>query len=157
MKVRQASVRVGPGSEYGPGVEVRLTGSDVAQAIDAYLVAHGVVVRGPRTVQVNGELCEYGRVYVDPSGFVVHDGKRFSGRGATEPEDISGFVHQMRMEASALDSAVLEASGCVWRYEINQYITECGQSFSWMFPEHPASLIQYCIKCGKPVQWKYEP
>jgi hypothetical protein len=71
-------------SEYGPGVSIELTGDEVATAIDAYLVAHGVYVGGPRTVTVNGELCELGRVYVDPSGAVVFEGKRFSGRGHIE-------------------------------------------------------------------------
>mgnify|MGYP000402619565 CR=1 FL=1 len=60
---------------------LELTGSEVATAIDAYLVAHGVAVSGPRTVTVNGELCESGSVYVDPSGFVIADGKRISGSG----------------------------------------------------------------------------
>lgn len=67
-------------TEFGGGVEIHLSGAEVATAIDAYLVAQGVIVRGPRTIQVNGELCETGRVFVDPSGFVVFDGKRFSGR-----------------------------------------------------------------------------
>ena len=66
-------------TEYGPGVSVELTGSDVARAIDAYLVAHGIHVNGPRTVTVNGELCASGRVYVDPSGFVIADGKKWDG------------------------------------------------------------------------------
>lgn len=65
---------------FGGGVEIHLSGDEVATAIDAYLVSHGVIVRGPRTIQVNGELCETGRVFVDPSGFVVFEGKRFSGR-----------------------------------------------------------------------------
>jgi hypothetical protein len=68
----------------GPGVSIELTGDEVAIAIDAWLVAHGVHVRGPRTVTVNGELCESGHVYVDPSGFVVADGQKLSGRGAEE-------------------------------------------------------------------------
>jgi hypothetical protein len=68
-------------TEYGPGVDIELTGAEVATAIDAYLVAHGIHVSGPRTVTVNGELCESGRVYVDPSGFVIADGKKVSGRG----------------------------------------------------------------------------
>ena len=50
-------------------------------AIDAFLVAHGIYVSGPRTVSVNDELCESGRVYVDPSGFVIADGEKHSGRG----------------------------------------------------------------------------
>lgn len=70
-------VKQGNGTtSFGPGVIVELTGDEVATAIDAWLVAHGVHVRGPRTVTVNGEQCEAGLVYVDPSGFVVAGGKR---------------------------------------------------------------------------------
>lgn len=68
-------------TEYGPGVDIELTGDEVAVAVDAYLVAHGVYVRGPRTIRVNGELIDGGHVYVDPSGFVVADGHKISGRG----------------------------------------------------------------------------
>jgi hypothetical protein len=71
-------------TEYGPGVEIHLTGADVAVAIDAYLVAHGIHVTGPRTIRVNGELCENGEVYVDPSGSVIYDGDRYTGRGTIE-------------------------------------------------------------------------
>ena len=74
-------VEVGKGkTEFGPGVEVTLTGDEVAIAIDAFLVAHGVYVDGPRTVRVNGGLCEEGSIYVDPSGDVFADGKRYSGQ-----------------------------------------------------------------------------
>ncbi len=69
-------------TEYGPGVSIALTGDEVATAIGAYLVAHNVYVSGPRTVTVNGELCEDGHVYVDPSGYVISDGEKYSGRGA---------------------------------------------------------------------------
>lgn len=72
-------------TEYGPGVAIEMTGSEVATAIIAWLVAHNVHIDGARTVTVNGELCEVGRVYVDPSGAVVTDGKRFTGRGQVEP------------------------------------------------------------------------
>jgi hypothetical protein len=69
-------------TEYGPGVQIDLTGDEVATAIMAYLVAHGVHVDGPRTVTVNGDLCAEGGIYVDPSGFVITPkGKRMSGRG----------------------------------------------------------------------------
>lgn len=68
-------------TKYGPGVSIDMTGDEVALAISAYLVAHGVHISGPRTITVNGELCEAGRVYVDPDGFVVSDGKKLSGRG----------------------------------------------------------------------------
>lgn len=76
MRVKRGEGR----TTYGPGVSIELTGDEVAIAISAYLVAHGVHVDGPRTITVNGELCEVGKVYVDPSGFVVHDGERISGR-----------------------------------------------------------------------------
>ena len=66
---------------HGPGVMIELTGDEVAQAIYTYLVAHDIIVSGPRTVTVNQELCEFGNVYVDPSGFVIHCGDKLSGRG----------------------------------------------------------------------------
>lgn len=75
-------IKYGNGStEYGPGLSIELTGDEVATAIAAYLTAHNVIVDGPRTVTVNGELCYEGRVYVDPSGVVISNGVRISGRG----------------------------------------------------------------------------
>ena len=75
-------VRFGKGkTEYGPGVEINLTGDEVATAIDAYLVSHNIYVFGPRTITVNGELCDKGMVYVDPSGFAMAKGKRYCGNG----------------------------------------------------------------------------
>lgn len=51
----------------------------------AWLVAKGVHVNGPRTILVNGKLCKSGRVYVDPSGFVIKkNGVMLSGRGPKE-------------------------------------------------------------------------
>ena len=74
-------------SEYGPGVIIELTGEEVATAIASYLVARRVHYSGPRTITVNGELCEEGRVYVDPSGFVITSkGKKLSGRGGGTEE-----------------------------------------------------------------------
>lgn len=74
-------VKKGKGTtKYGPGVEIKLSGCEVATAIDAYLVAHGIHVSGPRTITVNGELCEKGSVYVDPSGSVIHEGIRILGK-----------------------------------------------------------------------------
>lgn len=78
-------VKIGNGTtEFGPGVEVTLTGGEVATAVDAFLVAHGVHVSGPRTVRVNGEFCVVGSIYVDPCGFVISSGKKYSGRGQTK-------------------------------------------------------------------------
>lgn len=76
MKVKKGRGK----TQYGPGVEIALSGDEVAIAIDAYLVAHNIHVDGPRTITVNGELCGTGLVYVDPSGSVIHQGKRISGR-----------------------------------------------------------------------------
>lgn len=65
-------VRQGPGkTECGPGIEVVLSGDEVASAIDDYIEKRGVTVSGPRTITVNGALCYQGRVYVDPSGHVI--------------------------------------------------------------------------------------
>ena len=77
-------IRYGQGkTQYGPGVVIELTGDEIARAISAWLVAQGVHVDGPRTVTVNGKLCEVGEVYVDPEGFVITSkGKKLSGRGA---------------------------------------------------------------------------
>lgn len=75
-------VALGNGTtKYGPGVDISLTGDDVALAISAFLVAHDVHVNGPRTITVNGKLCTGGNVYVDPSGFVISDGEKIIGRG----------------------------------------------------------------------------
>lgn len=75
-------VKYGGGkTKFGPGISIELTGDEVAIAIDAWLVAHGVHVGGPRTITVNGALCDTGEVYIDPSGYVVANGERLSGRG----------------------------------------------------------------------------
>lgn len=68
-------------TEYGPGVQIDLDGNEVARAILTYLTAQGVHISGPMTITVNGELCEYGGIYVDPSGSVVSNGKGWNGRG----------------------------------------------------------------------------
>jgi len=56
--------------DFGDGCSIGLTGDEVASAIDAWLLAHGVKVSGPRTITVNGDLCSSGLVYVDPAGSV---------------------------------------------------------------------------------------
>lgn len=69
-------------TSYGPGVNITLSGDEVAQAIYAYLVAHNINISGPRTVSMNGELMSKTKIYVDPSGFVIYEGKRYSGKEA---------------------------------------------------------------------------
>jgi hypothetical protein len=74
-------------SEFGPGVSIELTGEEVAVAIHSWLVAHEVYIWGSRTVTVNDELCETGRVYVDPSGYATANGMRYSGRGPSGEQE----------------------------------------------------------------------
>lgn len=92
-------------SKFGPGVSIELSGDEVATAIDAWLVAHAVYIRGPRTVHVNGALCSDGLVYVDPSGIVVVDGELFSGRGLprnhSRREWKNGALHPLVKRPSA--------------------------------------------------------
>ncbi len=81
---RRMKVNYGDGStKYGPGVLIELSGEEMATAIDLYLHAKNVLVRGPRTITYCGELCadDQCEVYVDPSGFVMNDGELFSGEG----------------------------------------------------------------------------
>jgi len=68
-------------TKHGPGVDIKMSGAEVATAIEAWLVAHGVHIAGPRTITVNGERCERGSVYVDPSGYAIAAGRKLSGRG----------------------------------------------------------------------------
>lgn len=68
-------------TRYGTGVSIKLTGDEVAVAIRAYCVAHGVHIDGPSTVVVNNDLCMSGEIYVDPAGFVIARGGKFPGRG----------------------------------------------------------------------------
>jgi hypothetical protein len=77
------NIKYGEGkTAFGPGVLIELSGDEIATAIDAWLVARVVHVEGPRTITVNGEIIGGGSVRVDPSGFVIADGEKISGRGA---------------------------------------------------------------------------
>tara|TARA_R110001592_G_scaffold347735_1_gene641420 strand:- start:124 stop:363 length:240 start_codon:yes stop_codon:yes gene_type:complete len=75
-------IKKGKGTtEYGKGVDITLSGEEVARAIMTYLTAKGVYISGARTITVNGELCESGRIYIDPSGFCIDKkGKKWDGR-----------------------------------------------------------------------------
>ncbi len=74
-------IKKGKGTtEYGCGIDIKLTGSEVATAIYAYLAAHNIHIDGAATITVNGKLCEKGNIYVDPSGNVVANGEGFSGK-----------------------------------------------------------------------------
>ena len=67
-------------TEFGTGVQIDLTGDEVAMAIHTYLTAHDVHITGAATIKVNGKLCKKGYVYVDPSGHVVADGRKWNNR-----------------------------------------------------------------------------
>jgi hypothetical protein len=41
-------------TEHGPGVQIDLTGDEVAAAIYTYLNTHNVRITGPLTIRVNG-------------------------------------------------------------------------------------------------------
>ena len=67
-------------SSYGKGVVITLTADEVANAIDAYLVAHDCHVSGPRTIRTGyNALLSPVEVYVDPSGQVVDAGVLYDG------------------------------------------------------------------------------
>jgi len=75
-------IRYGTGIlEYGPGISIDLTGVEVVTAIETYLTAYRVYINGPRTITINGALCDKGNIYVDPSGFVTARDRKISGRG----------------------------------------------------------------------------
>jgi hypothetical protein len=78
------NINYGKGTtQYGQGVEINLSGDELAVAILAYLVANHINVQGPRTIFVNGELCESCRIYVDPTGWVETKNNYWSGRYKT--------------------------------------------------------------------------
>lgn len=75
-------VKFGDGkTEYGPGIEINLTGDEVALAIELWLFYQNTLICGPRTITVNNELCNSGRVYIDPSGYVIDNGLKYFGSG----------------------------------------------------------------------------
>ena len=89
MKIRKG----GGTTTYGPGVEINLTGNEVAHAIDVFLYAQGIYVGGSRTIRVNGELCKSGKVYVDPGAKVFHKGKEVDGRTGKDFDTIKVKTH----------------------------------------------------------------
>ncbi len=62
------------------GSTILLDGNEVARAIDLYIASHGIIVVGPRTVNIDGhDSVEPGHtpgadVFVDPSGRVLVQG-----------------------------------------------------------------------------------
>jgi hypothetical protein len=75
MEIKKGNGR----TKFGKGINILLTGEEVGLAISAYLKANKVHISGARTIMVNGDLCNKGRIYVDPSASVIHEGKKYSG------------------------------------------------------------------------------
>lgn len=71
-------------TEFGPGVQIDLSGTDLYYAIFAYLTSKKVIISGPVTVKINEQLLTEttASIYVDPSGFVRRKSKEYSGRGS---------------------------------------------------------------------------
>jgi len=84
------NIQTGKGStEYGTGIDINLTGDELAEAITLYLqVRHNICVYGARAASVNGERCESANVYVDPSGVVLNGDTKISGRDGEEIPDL---------------------------------------------------------------------
>lgn len=111
MKIQYHKFDHGAPHDYGPGVDIELTGNEVATAIMAYLVAQGVHVSGPKTISVNGELCEKGGVYIDPSGFVIDaDGTMFTGRGPNPPWLVGMRVQSPDPEDNGAQGTVIKVT-----------------------------------------------
>lgn len=74
-------IKKGKGTtNFGRGINIKLSGNEIAAAIYAYLCAHDVHISGAATININGGLIDNGSMYVDPSGFIVAFGKKYSGR-----------------------------------------------------------------------------
>lgn len=65
---------------FGPGVYVNLDEEDVWKAVQSYLMAHDVIIFGSQT---HLDLKPVS-IYVDPTGNVMNDGTRYTGRGEIE-------------------------------------------------------------------------
>lgn len=68
-----------PPTKYGKGTHIELDGNELAHAIRAYLYTLDVDIDGASTVHIStrdgdSDLCGGARVYVDPSGRVIHAG-----------------------------------------------------------------------------------
>ncbi len=71
-------------SEFGKGVEIKLSAKDVCLAIEAYLVTKNIHYSGSRTMTINGELIKKGSVYIDPAATLVAKNKGWDCRKGEE-------------------------------------------------------------------------
>jgi hypothetical protein len=109
-------------TKYGPGVSINLDASEVATAILAYLIAHDVYIDGPRTITVNGDLCKTGHIYVDPVGFVLHNGIRFSFLNTS-------LKYRQKIFAKAAFVHIRRGAGATLFYIIQRKMFGCSNGF----------------------------
>jgi len=84
---------------YGPGVQIDLPGDEVAMAIYTYLTAHRMRITGAAIIRVNDELIDRCSIYVDPSGSVMSNGKKWTGCGPlTKGTVMVGDLPDLRTE-----------------------------------------------------------
>jgi hypothetical protein len=126
-------VELGNGkSQYGPGVDIFLDGNEVATAIDTYLVAHGIYVQGPRTIFVNGDQCESGGVYVDPSGFVIDNGKKIEGGPMFKSTSLVGMLGQVRLCSVVLtETAMIKPHGYIFMGDELYFVEVLTDDYDW--------------------------
>lgn len=124
-------------TSYGPGVSITLSGHEVARAIYAYLVAHGIHVDGPKTVSSEGKLMGDTLVYVDPSGFVIYKGVKYDGKGPI-PEKIMSkkLLNDLLEELDSIDS-----TGVFWDQNWQQ-IRECSHHPEYIRVEDLNKIIE---------------
>lgn len=104
-------------TKYGKGTTVYLDGDELAHAIHSYLYARDVVIDGASTVTISTTDGAYGRchgarVYVDPSGRVIHEGNAVKGPDEAEPRNNAHNAQRYReaLEAIAKYASNLEAA-----------------------------------------------
>lgn len=74
----------------GSGVRIELSGNAIAKAINKWLADQNIYIYGPRTMTVNGDLCDFGHIYVDPPGWIVSNGEKISGEGKISKIKLKG-------------------------------------------------------------------
>lgn len=136
-------------TEHGSGVSVHLDGKEVATAIDAWLTAHGIRINGPKTIMVNGQLCEQGHVHADSPSYLEVNGEKISGHENCPPNserdsvDANLLALQLRSVLEYAEQATClheetHRGGAIW--EICDY---CGAKWADDEGGKPASVHEY--------------
>lgn len=102
-------------TKYGKGVDINLDGNELATAIHLWLYSQGVYISGPSTVSIGGERCREANVYVDPSGFVIHDGIKIDGTGPDKEPDHPEVTLEMLGKFKTFEYS--DNEGIRWEYD----------------------------------------